>query len=440
MENPEITFEDRDEFNRKPIAENLIKLLDSDIDISPMIIDGMWGTGKTEFCHKITNSMQHNNKKVVYINAFAEDHADAPLLTILSAIVSLIPDENNRRKNFIKQSIPAIKFAVKTTMKAGISWVLKQEADKLAEDFQGAISEISNTAIDNTVENILTDHIESQKNIQTLKDALISISSNESLNIFIDELDRCKPSFAVSILECIKHIFDVPNVNFILVTNTQQLVASINHIYGESVDARKYLDKFIKFTYQLPERAKTEQDSNILASHIYWKILTSVHDNLTAIHHDFIRDMNFLIECNKLSLRDTEKFIRYIKIIQVIDNAKIGTILYGPALIKLIATYIYCFDAALALKVINENFSFKDVLSLFNMGKFNFELNTDETPNVLIVLFSIFKDNAEMRVLHPELNDEIKQNWNSYMSSMSSGTIINPYKTFSNTINKLLLK
>ncbi|HFU1700001.1 TPA: P-loop NTPase fold protein, partial [Klebsiella quasipneumoniae] len=214
MENTEVTFEYRDEFNRKPIAENLIKLLDSDIDISPMIIDGMWGTGKTEFCHKITNSMQHNNKKVVYINAFAEDHADAPLLTILSAIVSLIPDENNRRKNFIKQSIPAIKFAVKTIMKAGISWVLKQEADKLAEDFQGAISEISNTAIDNTVENILTDHIESQKNIQTLKDALISISSNESLNIFIDELDRCKPSFAVSILECIKHIFDVPNVNF----------------------------------------------------------------------------------------------------------------------------------------------------------------------------------------------------------------------------------
>ncbi|HGA3140145.1 TPA: P-loop NTPase fold protein [Enterobacter hormaechei] len=440
MENPEITFEDRDEFNRKPIAENLIKLLDSDIDISPMIIDGMWGTGKTEFCHKVTNSMQHNNKKVVYINAFAEDHADAPLLTILSAIVSLIPDENNRRKNFIKQSIPAIKFAVKTTMKAGISWVLKQEADKLAEDFQGAISEISNTAIDNTVENILTDHIESQKNIQTLKDALISISSNESLNIFIDELDRCKPSFAVSILECIKHIFDVPNVNFILVTNTQQLVASINHIYGESVDARKYLDKFIKFTYQLPERAKIERDSNILASHIYWKILTSENNHLTEINRNFIRDMNYLVECNRLSLRDTEKFIRYIKIIQRIDNNQIGNILYGKALAKLIAVYIFCFNTNLAINIANGNYDIGSTLGLFNLNKFNLQRNLDETPNIVIALFNILKDTHEIKILHPELNDEIKGNWLGRMASISGSPVSNVYQIFCETINKLQLK
>ena len=45
-----LTFGDRDDFNRKPIAEKIIKLLESDIDVSPLLIDGDWGTGKSEFC------------------------------------------------------------------------------------------------------------------------------------------------------------------------------------------------------------------------------------------------------------------------------------------------------------------------------------------------------------------------------------------------------
>ncbi|MBS9778043.1 MAG: hypothetical protein KGV50_04690 [Gammaproteobacteria bacterium] len=48
-----ITFENRDEFQRKPIAEKIIQLLKSEIDISPLMIDGNWGIGKTEFCCKL---------------------------------------------------------------------------------------------------------------------------------------------------------------------------------------------------------------------------------------------------------------------------------------------------------------------------------------------------------------------------------------------------
>ena len=51
----EYTFDYRDEFLRKPIAEKLISLLDSDINLSPLVIDGGWGTGKTEFCKKVAN-------------------------------------------------------------------------------------------------------------------------------------------------------------------------------------------------------------------------------------------------------------------------------------------------------------------------------------------------------------------------------------------------
>ena len=62
-----LTFDKRDEFNRKPIAEKIITLLESDIDVSPLLIDGDWGTGKSEFCQKLINLM---DKEKYYLVAY----------------------------------------------------------------------------------------------------------------------------------------------------------------------------------------------------------------------------------------------------------------------------------------------------------------------------------------------------------------------------------
>ncbi|MDO6804915.1 P-loop NTPase fold protein, partial [Wenyingzhuangia sp. 1_MG-2023] len=78
------------------------------------------------------------------------------------------------------------------------------------------------------------------------------VTADSPIVIFIDELDRCRPDFAVQMLEVIKHTFDVVNVKFVLVTNTKQLRAAINHRYGPLVDAQRYLDKFLKFSVRLP--------------------------------------------------------------------------------------------------------------------------------------------------------------------------------------------
>ncbi|QZA80124.1 P-loop NTPase fold protein [Deefgea piscis] len=69
-----ISFDTRDEYQRRPIAEKIIQLLASDIVVSPMIIDGSWGTGKTEFCQKLITLVESNNEIApflpVYIDAF----------------------------------------------------------------------------------------------------------------------------------------------------------------------------------------------------------------------------------------------------------------------------------------------------------------------------------------------------------------------------------
>ena len=121
----DITFDERDEFGRKVIAEKVISLLVSDAQVSPMIIDGGWGTGKTEFCKKLINLLGESNPGfgVVYIDAFRYDNNSEPLLAVLSSIIKILPEAE--QTSLTEKALPAIKFGIKTTLKAGVSWVLK---------------------------------------------------------------------------------------------------------------------------------------------------------------------------------------------------------------------------------------------------------------------------------------------------------------------------
>ena len=145
----EKTFATHDEFNRKPIAENIIRLLTSDIDLSPMVIDGGWGTGKTEFCKKLIRLMQeqHRDYQPVYIDAFRSDHSGEPLLALLAEIIKACTPEDTgeqpseQRKNITRKVAKAAGFVMKTVAKAAVSHVLKQNMEDLAEGMSQIIND-----------------------------------------------------------------------------------------------------------------------------------------------------------------------------------------------------------------------------------------------------------------------------------------------------------
>lgn len=65
----------------------------------------------------------------------------------------------------------------------------------------------------------MEDYIDFEKNIKILKIVLKEIFDENLIVIFIDELDCCKFSFVIFILENIKYVFDIDNVYFVLVIN-----------------------------------------------------------------------------------------------------------------------------------------------------------------------------------------------------------------------------
>ncbi len=147
-----------------------------------------------------------------------------------------------------------------------------QDADSLAETVTDAAATIASHTIDATVEALLKEQIEAEKNLETLKACLKELAADKPIILFIDELDRCRPDYAVDMLEVIKHVFDVENVKVVLVTNTKQLRAAINHRYGAEVDAQKYLDKFLKYSFALPDKVVARiEEERALVSIEYFK-------------------------------------------------------------------------------------------------------------------------------------------------------------------------
>ena len=74
----------------------------------------------------------------------------------------------------------------------------------------------------------------------------------------IDELDRCRPSYAVELLEIAKHLFSVDRIVFVLAVNRSELVHSIKALYGSEFDAQGYLGRFFDVDIRLPEPEREE--------------------------------------------------------------------------------------------------------------------------------------------------------------------------------------
>jgi len=395
----EKTFATHDEFNRKPIAENIIKLLTSPIDLSPMVIDGGWGTGKTEFCQKLIRLMQqqHPDYQPVYIDAFRSDHSGEPLLALLAEIIkTCVPEDTDgqpseKRKNITRKVARAVGFVMKTVAKAAVGHVLKQDIEDLEEGMSQIINdeqEAKNAAatvvgvattlashsidatIDATVEALLKEQIEAEKNLETLKSCMKELAADKPIILFIDELDRCRPDYAVDMLEVIKHVFDVENVKVVLVTNTKQLRAAINHRYGMEVDAQKYLDKFLKYSFALPEKVVTqfEHERNFVSIHYCQKLIGSNNELSLLIRNESVIDfIGEIIQRNNLSLRETETLVRYLKIFNSLSKGLGSGFGIEYKLLIITAIFIFCFYPKLAEDINRNRTHAEDFAHLFNI-------------------------------------------------------------------------
>lgn len=250
-----------DLLDRQSEIEDITPIILNFEDQLVLALDSPWGTGKTTFVKLWQAYLKKQGKQSIYFNAWETDYAVDPLIVLIYELNKWLKsrDELNESvaSNFLtksKEVIPIIaKQAAIGVMKAvTLSSIDSQEIERVVSDAMGNIT-------GDLIDNFSKQSEAIQKFKKIIDEALKTLPTNQtSLVIFIDELDRCRPTYAIELLERIKHLFSIPGLTFILSTDTTQLEHSIRAVYGNGFDARKYLQRFIDLDYTLivPDRKK----------------------------------------------------------------------------------------------------------------------------------------------------------------------------------------
>ncbi|SFH43413.1 KAP family P-loop domain-containing protein [Nitrosospira sp. Nsp14] len=182
---------------------------------------------------------------------------------------------------------------------------LKVIKDEFAKGTSGVVGDF--------IQERLSSHATDIELLQSFKALLSKLpsylnSKGKPLVVIIDELDRCKPTYAIEVIEKIKHLFSVKNVVFVLVMNKKQLEASIRSIYGSDIKADVYLQKFINIETAIPKLSNKLASSDVSK---YCSQLIRLHELETAFlgkHRLYLQRCIEPLALNySLSLRQLEK-------------------------------------------------------------------------------------------------------------------------------------
>lgn len=310
-----------DIFNRKPFGEALLNLIQNTEDELVLALDAPWGEGKSTFIKMWQGLLSENNVSYVYFDAFENDYQADPFLAISSQIYSLIDNEDEEsHREFKEKATSALKVVGRAGLRIGIKALTAGVLDETVLENTGNIKDASKEAsdlVDGYISNQLTKADEDKECLASFKEYLTLLGENlggEGRVVFIiDELDRCKPKFALSLIESIKHLFSVPNITFLLVMNRTQLEEAVRCEYGSGVDASRYLQKFVSIWTSLPK--SNDRYTSIPKTYLQNCLSRMEYQLQTRTHQSTIEFFEELVTYYDLSLREIERSLTNFAIV-----------------------------------------------------------------------------------------------------------------------------
>jgi len=283
QENIEQTIRDN-KLKRNNYVKKFVDLLDTLEGPWTIALDARWGAGKTFFVKQVKYVLDEDENqddliegmaveksfKTVYYDAWQHDaEGRDPLLSILDSMVT--------GSLFDKEELIAKHRAIVSAIsKLIIHQDLSKEIDELFETKSSS------------------PNLEFKKGLENL----LSNISNDRIVIFIDELDRCRPSFAVELLERIKHFFNHDKLTFVFSVNLIELKKTIQHFYGTDFDGDRYVDRFFDLVCSLPE---PDVETYLEMQGVENNSLNKLYQYLASYFSLSIRELDHLIFQNDLA-------------------------------------------------------------------------------------------------------------------------------------------
>lgn len=262
-----ITFEDDDCFALEQFSKRLESFIGVEHDYVEeslvLSLNAGFGCGKTTFIDMWRSSLLDRRADgqfvpmPIILNAWESDHCGDPLLAILAGLVAAVEQWKGADaldKHTFKEAAKdvgwfatglASEFAAKWT---GLNLV---KAGDLAEKKKGEWTQKNPDFIELYQQRMAA--------LMALKIQLAAafVGVTPKVLVFVDELDRCRPDYAVSFLETIKHVFDVEGMVFIFAVDYAHLSGSAKALYGSELKFDDYFRKFFHRSFNLPNIDET---------------------------------------------------------------------------------------------------------------------------------------------------------------------------------------
>lgn len=248
---------------REENAKLLTELLRSTETPLALCINAKWGDGKTTFLKMWLQHLRNSHFRALYFSAWENDFSDDALISLIGELSAGIDDLSlgNAKAKEAKKHLNKVKKFGAHLVKKGIPTAVKLATAgilDLEQATEEALAELGEKLVNEQIE----DYERSKKTIQQFRQELAKtaeeitfVDENQPrlpLVVIIDELDRCRPLFAIEVLEKAKHFFSVPNIVFVLAVDREQLGHSIRAQYGAKTNIDAYLKRFIDLDYNLP--------------------------------------------------------------------------------------------------------------------------------------------------------------------------------------------
>ena len=286
-----------DLLNREEAVETLTRLISTIEGPCVLAVDAPWGAGKTTFLKIWAQYLRNQHFFVVKFNAWETDFSDDPFVALCAELTRGFGEEEGGEyaKEFKKAAVKVIKHISSNAVEKVTGGLVVPT--KLS-------AELKEKAVETATEERLAKHQQAQAVIKEFKEKLEDMAralndrtaqadagSQKPLVVMIDELDRCRPSYAVELLETAKHLFDVDRIVFVLAVNREQLAHAVRALYGTDFKAENYLRRFFDVDFRLPEPGRDRFIGTLL--------------NSMGITDQNVRELlKIFLDVSALSLRD----------------------------------------------------------------------------------------------------------------------------------------
>ncbi|MCP9222752.1 KAP family NTPase [Erythrobacter sp. LQ02-29] len=282
-----------DKLQRKEEAKRLIGYLETmatrrslreDSHGFVLAVDAPYGRGKSWFLRRFAKEMGKNHP-VAFVDAWTDDLQDEPLVALAATLRNAFdqpshqsPELKARLAKFVDRAGKVAKISALGASKRALAYLITEGAVEaigaigdVSEDGEKAIGKATDEVIEKAIKQTPIASVSMEARIDefnqartevdnmkaALRELVAGVGEEKGLElpivIVIDELDRCRPNYAIKLLEEIKHLFDVEGVAFVLGMHAGALRHSVAVPYGVNFDGAAYLGRFVNQRYMLKD-------------------------------------------------------------------------------------------------------------------------------------------------------------------------------------------